>query len=89
MFGQGVEPDLAVPDFWAGAPPLGAVEVEPLVGLACLVDAGVVAVLGVVLEDAAALDMPAAAPPAASAPATIVAPSIFEIVMGIEPPGVD
>jgi hypothetical protein len=47
-------------------------------GAADVVVAGVVAVL----DDDAALAIPAAAPPVASAPATIVAPSIFEIVMG-------
>jgi hypothetical protein len=41
-----------------------------------------VLVVGVVVVDVdAALAIPAAAPPVASAPATIVAPSIFEIVM--------
>jgi hypothetical protein len=71
MFGHGVEPDFEVPDFWEGAVPLldGVVDVE--------VVAGVVAVL----DDDAALAIPAAAPPVASAPATIVAPSILEIVM--------
>jgi hypothetical protein len=74
MFGHGVEPDFEVPDFWAGAvAPLGGVVDDELLEDA----AGVVAAL---VEDAA-LAIPAAAPPVARAPATIVAPSIFEIVM--------
>jgi hypothetical protein len=81
MFGHGVEPDFDVPDFWAGTVPLldGVVDAELLdeaAGVADVVVDGVVAVL-----DGAALAIPAAAPPVASAPATIVAPSIFEIVM--------
>jgi hypothetical protein len=81
MFGHGVEPDFDVPDFWVGAVPLlgGVVDGELLdeaAGAADVVVVGVVAVL-----DDAALAIPAAAPPVASAPATIVAPSIFEIVM--------
>jgi hypothetical protein len=81
MFGHGAEPDFDVPDFCAGAVPLvaGVVDEELLdddAGVAEVVVAGVVAVL-----DDAALAIPAAAPPVARAPATIVAPSIFEIVM--------
>jgi hypothetical protein len=75
MFGHGVlDPE---PDFWlgaAGALPLGA-------GVA-----GVVLVLvelGVVVVEAA-LAMPAAAPPVAIAPATIVAPSIFDMCIGLD-----
>jgi hypothetical protein len=68
---------------------LGAVEVEPEVEPDVVVPLLVlpfVAVLLVELGAAEAPAMPAAAPPAASAPATIVAPSIFEMFIGVRPP---
>ena len=84
MFGHGLEPTLGVAGFWVGVVGLVGVGV---VGEA-VVAAGVVAVvLACVSDDALALEMPAAAPPLASAPATIVAPSILEMVIEIEPPG--
>jgi hypothetical protein len=89
MFGHGVEPALGVVDFWLGV--VGVVGVEGVVevdGEAAVAAAGVVAVvLACVPDDADALEMPAAAPPVASAPAIIVAPSILEMVIEIEPPG--
>jgi hypothetical protein len=90
MFGHGVEPALGVVDFWLGEVGVlgveGAVEVD---GEAAVVAGVVAVVLACVPDDAAALEMPAAAPPVAIAPATMVAPSIREIVIEIEPPGVD
>jgi hypothetical protein len=63
------------------------VDVEPLLASVAL-DAPEpvlvpVLVVPVVAGAAAAPAMPAAAPPEASAPATIVAPSIFEIFIGL------
>jgi hypothetical protein len=84
MFGQGFPP--VEPDFGPGGVFVLGGAVVGLVD--CVVVEVFAAVLGVV-GDADALAMPAAAPPVASAPATIVAPSILEIVIGIEPPGVD
>jgi hypothetical protein len=86
MFGHGVEPALGVVDFWLGV--VGVVGLEGVVEVDG--EAGVVAVvLACVADDADALEMPAAAPAVASAPAIIVAPSILEMVIEIEPPGVD
>jgi hypothetical protein len=80
MFGHGLPP--GVLDFCAGAcfAPEVEVGVEP-VAVDCVDGAFVAAVLCVV-GDADALAMPAAVPAVASAPATIVAPSIFEMVIG-------
>jgi hypothetical protein len=81
------------PDFCDGAAGLlglvgvlGVVEVEPLdVPEPALDELDPVpgVVLGVVAGAAAAPAIPAAAPPVARAPATIVAPSIFEIFIGL------
>jgi len=77
MLGQGFLPEPAFGGvaFWAGAVVLGVVAV----------------VLGVVVVEllgaAAAPAIPAAAPPVASAPATIVAFSMFEMFIGVRPPG--
>jgi|GEM_PF-2514559 len=95
MLGQGCL--LGEPDFCAGADGVvgvvgvdgvvgvvgvAAVELEPLA--APDVPAPVVVpVVPVVAGAAAAPAIPAAAPPVASAPATIVAPSIFEIFIGL------
>jgi hypothetical protein len=90
MFGHGEEPALGVADFWVG--PIGVVGVAGVVevdGVVVVVAGVVAAVFVCVPDDAAALEMPAAAPPVASAPAIMVAPSILEMVIEIEPPGVD
>jgi hypothetical protein len=76
MFGHGCplgDPDLGVPDFWAGAGVVGVV-----------VDGVVVVVLAAAVFAVGAADapaMPLAAPAVAMAPATMVAPSIFEMVI--------
>jgi hypothetical protein len=86
MFGHGL-PSGAL-DFCAGAGfELGVDAVLALVGAPDWADDVLLAVPLVVVVDAEALAMPAAAPALARAPATMVAPSIFEMVMGIEPPG--
>ena len=81
MFGHGVEPDLGVAGVCVGAgvvvfDGVVAVDVEPVAEGA--LDATVLWLL----EDADALEIPAAAPPVASAPAIIVAPSILGMLMG-------
>src|SRR5271156_4452026 len=97
MFGHGcplVEPDGWPVAPWGGAfwPGVGVrVDVEPVdVDVGALAALAVLVVLAsdVLAGDAAAPAIPAAAPPVASAPATMVAPSILEMVMWIEPPGV-
>ncbi len=90
MFGHGVEPALGSADLWVGA--VGVVGVDGVVevdGAAAVVAGVVLAAVVCVPDEADALEMPAAAPPVASAPAIIVAPSILEMVIEIEPPGVD
>jgi hypothetical protein len=75
MFGQGVFP---WPDFCEGAGVEGVVEGVVGVGV---VDVVAVAAVLEVLGAAAAPAMPETAPAVARAPVTIVAPSIFEMVM--------
>ena len=73
------EPGLGVGDFWVGA----GVVVEGVVVVDGVVDGVVVVPVAAVLADGAAEApaIPLAVPAAAMAPATMVAPSIFEMVI--------